>query len=84
MVERLNATDRGRRRGQPLSQYLPVRDLRVPERRALFGVPVDRAEHRVDVHQRQGVDAVQHTGAHGQGQQVLAQYRVQLPDVPTG
>jgi hypothetical protein len=56
----------------------------VPERRALFAVPVDRAEQRIDVHQRQLLQAGQEIGAVREGEQVSAEHRTQLADVAEG
>jgi hypothetical protein len=56
-------------------------DLGVAVGGALFGVPVDRAQQRVDVDERLLVDPGQHIGACGQGAQVLAQHRLQLAGV---
>jgi hypothetical protein len=50
----------------------------VPERRALFGVPGDRPQERVDVHERPLGDAVQYLGPFGQGEQVAPLDRLEL------
>jgi hypothetical protein len=62
--------DRGGQRGQAAAQHLLAGDLGVPERRALFGVPVHRSQQRVDVHERPLSDAVEHGRPIGQGEQV--------------
>jgi hypothetical protein len=66
--------------------------LRSTCRFAIFVCPNDApclaclstAEHRVDVRQRQGVDAGQHAGPLRHRQQVIARRRRQLPGVAVG
>ena len=78
----MRGADRGGQRREPLAQHLLAGDLGVPVGGALFGVPVDRAQQRVDVDERLLVDPGQQLGAFGQGDQVLAQHRFQLAGVP--
>ena len=54
---------RGDQRGQPFAQQRAPGDLGVPERGALFLVPVDRAQQRVDVQKHPLVGARQQRGA---------------------
>jgi len=56
----------------------------MPERRALFLVPVDAALHRVDVHERELVRAGQQRRQPGQFRQQLPACRLQLPDIAPG
>ena len=63
-------------RAQP--QDLTGTDLGVPERRAVFAVAVDRAEERIDVHQRQLLQTGQPIGVGLEGEQVPAEYRAQF------
>jgi hypothetical protein len=56
----------------------------VAERGALLGVPVHRAQQRVDVDVGLGVDPVQHTGPLGQREQVPAQHDGELSGMPEG
>ena len=59
---RLRRGQRGDQRRQSLAQQRPSGDLGVPERGALFGVAVDRAQQRVDVQERALLDAGQQRG----------------------
>jgi hypothetical protein len=74
--------DRGGQRRQSLAQHLLAGDLGVPVGDTLLGVPVDRAQQRVDVDERLLLDPGQHLAALGQGAQVLAQHRFQLAGMP--
>ena len=58
----------------PLAQHLLARDLGMPVGHALLGVPVHRAQQRVDVDERLLADTGQHLATAGQGDQVLAQH----------
>jgi hypothetical protein len=49
---------------------------------ALLGVPVHRAQQRIDVDEHLLVDPDQQLGAFGQGAHVIAQHRLQLAGVP--
>jgi len=77
----LCGADRGGQRRQSFAQHLLAGDLGVAVGGALLGVPVDRAQQRVDVDERLLGQPDQHRGAPGQRHQVLAQHRFQLAGV---
>ena len=81
---RAGGADRGRQRGQALAQDLFAGDLGVPVGGALFGVPVDRAQQRIDVDEHLLVGAGQQIDPLAQRDQVLAQHRLQLAGVTEG
>jgi hypothetical protein len=78
----VRGADRGGQRREALAQHLLAGDLGVAVGGALFGVPVDRAQQRVDVDECLLLDPDQQLGARGQGAHVLAQHRLQLAGVP--
>jgi len=65
--------DCGGQRRESLAQHLLTGDLGVPVARALFGVPVDRAQQRVDVDKHLLLGAGQQLDVLTQSHQVLAQ-----------
>jgi len=81
---RARGADRGRQRGQPLTQDLLTGDLGVPVGGALLGVPVDRAQQRIDVDEHLLGRGGQQIDPTAQRHQMLAQYRLQLAGMPEG
>jgi hypothetical protein len=77
------ADGRGQRVRAPDQDRLPL-DLRVPEPRALLGVPVDPLLHRVDVDERQHFPAGQQRRLPRQARQEPPARLLQLGDVPPG
>ena len=75
---------RGDQRGQPLAQQRAPGDLGVPERGALFLVPVDRAQQRVDVQKHPLVAAGQQRGARRERDQMRAGHCGELVGMPEG
>jgi len=61
-------------RGQALAQDLFPRDLRVPVAGALFGVPIDRAQQRVDIDERPPIGTRQQIHPLTERGQVLTQH----------
>jgi hypothetical protein len=66
--------DRGDQRGQALAQDLFPRDLCVPVAGALFGVPIDRAQQRVDIDERPPIGTRQQIHPLTERGQVLTQH----------
>jgi hypothetical protein len=67
----------------PLAEPRPG-DLGVPVGGALFGVPVDRAQQRIDVDERLVVHRGQQIDPPTQRHQVLAEHRLQLAGMTEG
>jgi hypothetical protein len=74
--------DRGRQRRQALAQDLLAGDLGVPEAGTLLGMPVHRAQQRIDVDERLGFDPGQQLGPSGQVHQMRPSHRGHLRTVP--
>jgi hypothetical protein len=73
---------RGDQRRQPFAQQRAPGDLGVPERGALFVVPVHRAQQRVDVQKHPLVGARQQRGALRERDQMRASHRGELVGMP--
>jgi Recombinase zinc beta ribbon domain len=80
----VDGADRGGQRGQSPAQHLLPGDLGVAEAGALFGLPVDRPQQRIDIHKRPGLEAGQQPGPLDQGNQVPPRDRRQLQAVAMG
>ena len=76
--------DRGRQWRESLAQDLFTGDLAVPVGGALLGVPVDRAQQRVDVDEHPLIGTGQQIDPPAQRHQMLAQHRLELTGVTEG